>query len=136
MHEGITEKIKNANFVYIIGNGGSAATSNHFANDLVKMCSVKAISLSANEALVMALANDEGYENIFYHQLKVFLKRNDLLITISGSGTSKNIIKAIKYCKKVGAEYYSFPTMKEYKCSMQETENKHLKLVHEIALKL
>jgi len=68
--------IKKANFVYIIGNGGSASTANHFANDLVKMCGIKAISLCANEAIIMAFANDSGYENVFYRQLKVFLKKD------------------------------------------------------------
>src|SRR3990170_6268685 len=107
---GIVKAIKEANYVYIIGNGGSASTANHFANDLVKMCGVKAISLCANEAIVMAYANDNGYENVFSDQLKVFLTKNDLLITISGSGTSKNIIKAIQYTKKTRAKVYSFPT--------------------------
>ena len=133
---GIVKAIKSANYVYIIGNGGSAATANHFANDLVKMCGIRAISLCANEAVVMAYANDNGYENIFSDQLKVFLTSRDLLITISGSGTSENIVKAIKYAKRIGAKVYSFPTMKDYKCDMLVAENKHLQLVHEIATKL
>lgn len=130
----LIKAIKNAHMVYIIGNGGSASTANHFANDLVKMCGIKAISLCANEAIVMAYANDDGYENIFVKQLEVFFDRNDLLITISGSGKSKNIIKAIKFVKfNSDGDYISFPTMKELKCDMQEVENYHLRLAHEIA---
>src|SRR3972149_7623143 len=94
---GIVKAIKKAKYVYIIGNGGSAATANHFANDLVKMCGIRAFSLCANEAVVMAYANDNGYENVFADQLKVFLTNHDLLISISGSGTSRNIVKAVKY---------------------------------------
>jgi|SRR3989344_5097064 len=134
--EDIVETIKKVNFVYIIGNGGSASMANHLANDLVKMCGIKAVSLCANEAIVMAYANDDGYDNIFYNQLKVFLKDDDLLITISGSGTSKNIVKAIMYARKLQAEIYSFPTVKDLNCSMQEIENKHLVLGHKIVTKL
>ena len=74
----VKEKNKN---VYICGNGGSASTANHFANDLVKMCGMKAISLCANQAIVMAYANDNGYENIFVEQLKVFYEKGDILVT-------------------------------------------------------
>lgn len=132
----LAEAIKKADFVYIIGNGGSASTANHFANDLVKMCGIKAISLCANEAVIMAYANDNGYENIFVEQLKVFLNKDDLLITISGSGKSKNILKAINYAKKNGVKVYSFPTMNELNCDMQEIENEHLRIAHKIAKEL
>lgn len=130
--EEVVALIKKAKYVYIIGNGGSASNANHFANDLVKIAGVRAISLCANEAVVMAYANDNGYENVFTMQLKVFLTKRDLLITISGSGKSENVLKAIAYAKKIGTGVYSFPTMKDYGCSMQETEDKHLKLAHKI----
>ena len=132
----LAKLIKNANFVYICGNGGSASTSNHFAQDLVKICGVKAISLCANEALVMAYGNDDGYNNIFYNQLDVFYELDDLLITISGSGTSENIVSAQDYIATFGGTYYAFPTMHELKCNMQEAENKHLKLAHQVVLEL
>lgn len=133
----IAQIIKKRNYIYIIGNGGSASTANHFANDLVKLAGVKAISLCSNEAIVMAYANDNGYENIFIDQLKVFLKPNDMLITISGSGTSPNIVKAIEYAKKNEfVSVYSFPTMDQLKCDMQQTENKHLELAHLIAMEV
>lgn len=135
MHD-ISKAIKRANFVYIAGNGGSASTANHFANDLVKMCKVRAISLCANEAVVMAYANDDGYENVFYKQLRVFFGKRDLLITISGSGTSANIVKAREYVKRVGGSVYTFPTMKKLHCDMQEVENRHLQLVHDICKEL
>lgn len=128
----IVEKIKKANFVWIMGNGGSASTANHFANDLVKMCGVKAISLCANEAVVMAYANDNGYADVFSCQLDVFAKKDDLIITISGSGTSLNIVEAQAWCLNHKANYVAFPTMKQLKMDMQRTEDFHLKLVHDI----
>ncbi len=127
--------IKNADFVYIAGNGGSASTANHMANDLVKLCGVKAISLCSNEAVVMAYANDDGYENVFLHQLMVFLSAKDLLITISGSGTSKNIVKAANYASEI-TSVLAFPTMDDLGMDMQDTETYHLGLVHSIAKEL
>ncbi|MDD5220851.1 MAG: SIS domain-containing protein [Candidatus Bipolaricaulis sp.] len=128
----ITNKIKKANFVYIAGNGGSASTANHLANDLIKMCGVKAISLCANEAVVMAYANDDGYNTVFLRQLEVLMTSDDLLITISGSGTSKNIVMAQRYALSIGAEYWSMPTMHDEACTMQEIENIHLQIVHKL----
>jgi len=128
----ISREIMKASFVYICGNGGSASTANHFANDLVKMCAVRAVSLCSNEAIVMAYANDDGYDSIFINQLEVFLERGDLLITISGSGTSGNIMKAKEHAKFRGNTVCSFPTMKEMNMDMQRIEDYHLKLTHEI----
>ena len=122
--------------VYICGNGGSASTANHFANDLVKLCGIKAISLCANQAIVMAYANDNGYENIFVDQLKVFYEEGDVLITISGSGTSKNIVKAQKFVNGKGDNFIAFPTMNELHCNMGKIEDRHLIIVHKIATKL
>lgn len=132
----LVESIQKANYIWIIGNGGSASTANHFANDLVKLCGLKAISLCANEAVVMAYANDDGYENVFYKQLRVFFGKGDLLITISGSGTSKNIVKAIDYIKRIYGDVQSFPTMLEMNCNMQMAEDAHLQLVHEVCTEL
>lgn len=92
--------------IYIIGNGGSAATASHMVNDLgaglrrreIKYFDVE--SLSDNTPVCTAIANDIGYENIFYMQLKGRLKPEDLLIAISCSGDSPNIVKAVKYAKE------------------------------------
>ncbi len=92
--------------IYIIGNGGSAATASHMVNDLgtgLKRRGIKNFdveSLSDNTSVCTALANDIGYENIFYMQLKDKIKKDDVLIAISCSGNSPNIIKAVKYAKK------------------------------------
>lgn len=127
----IAEDIRNAKIVYIIGNGGSSSTANHFAADLVKMCGIKAISLCSNMAIVTAYANDDSYDNIFVDQLKVFLEYGDVLVAISTSGKSKNILNAIDYAKNLGIKVIEFP-----KGNTQEAENIHLSLVHEICKRL
>jgi len=94
--------------VYIIGNGGSAATASHMVNDLgvgLKRRDIKnldIVSLSDNTPVCSAISNDIGYENVFYMQLKDRVSPNDLLIAISCSGNSENIVKAVKYSKDVG----------------------------------
>lgn len=92
--------------VFICGNGGSAANSDHITNDLMfgftkKKIGFSFISLCANSANLTCLANDIGYENIFSNQLKIQGKKNDLLIVLSGSGNSKNIINVLKTAKKL-----------------------------------
>ena len=94
--------------VYFIGNGGSAATASHFANDISigTRCYEKpfrVLSLCDNQAIITAIANDDGYENIFSQQLSVLLKKNDVVVAISASGNSPNLLKAIKTAKDMNA---------------------------------
>ena len=101
---------KNNQTIYIIGNGGSAANASHFAQDLSKGIffdapvakTMKAISLTDNIAHITAIANDTGYQNIFSAQLNTFANTGDVLICISGSGNSSNIIEAVKAAKQKG----------------------------------
>lgn len=96
--------------IYIIGNGGSAATASHMQNDLGiglknrDILNLNIYSLCDNIAVLTALANDVGYENIFYAQIKNKIKQSDLLIAISCSGTSPNIIKAVEYAREIGSK--------------------------------
>ena len=100
-----TSKVKKT--IYICGNGGSAGNANHIANDFVygvggkNKGGINMISLSANQSVITCLANDCGYENIYSEQIKVAGKSGDLLILLSGSGNSKNIINAINIAKKM-----------------------------------
>ena len=95
--------------IYVIGNGGSATTASHFATDLAKDrfgkkdYLFKIMSLNDNVGLLSACANDTGYENVFSSQLENLLDPGDLVIAISSSGKSPNIVKAIKYANEVGA---------------------------------
>jgi len=94
--------------IFIMGNGGSAATASHFVSDLSKGTIVegfprfKVIALTDNIPNLLAWANDESYDEIFVEQLKNLMEPNDVVIGISGSGNSMNIIKAIEYANKNG----------------------------------
>lgn len=95
--------------IYVIGNGGSSATASHWANDFAiglkrrRIAIFDMTSMGDNSAVVTAIANDIGYENIFHEQLRNILKPEDVLLSISCSGNSPNIVKAAEYAKKVGA---------------------------------
>ncbi len=105
----IFEAYQNNRQVFIMGNGGSAATASHFCSDLSKTSQVedkrglRAIPLTDNVALMTAWGNDTGYENIFYGQLYNLLNPKDVVIGISGGGMSKNVIKAIELANERGA---------------------------------
>jgi len=94
--------------IFFIGNGGSAATASHFANDIAIGTRTykkpfRAISLCDNQAVITAIANDDGYEKIFSQQLQVLLKKQDVVIAISASGNSPNLLDAISTAKKMNA---------------------------------
>lgn len=95
-------------YVYIFGNGGSAATASHFVNDFNKGVFERAemqprfICLSDNTSTLTAVANDIGYEETYRFQLRGRLAPGDVVIAISGSGDSPNVINAVKYAKGVG----------------------------------
>ena len=96
--------------VFMAGNGGSAAAASHFAQDLAKgtLADMKSkkrfriMPLTDNIGYITALANDEGYESIFEVQMRAFAKKGDYLVAISGSGNSKNILRAVDYAHEVG----------------------------------
>ena len=95
--------------VFIMGNGGSAATASHFACDLAKNTRkegwplFRVIGLTDNMPLFSAYANDEGYENVFSQQLASLIQPNDIVIAISASGNSPNVLKAIELANNVHA---------------------------------
>ena len=99
--------------LFLCGNGGSAGNASHLANDFIygvaksKGEGIKAISLNDNVSVVTCLANDVGYDSIFSEQLAVLAKPNDLLITLSGSGNSSNIISVINEAKILGVKSYA-----------------------------
>ena len=102
--------VENKSRFYVIGNGGSSATVSHMANDLGvglkrrNIMSLDIVSLGDNSPVVTAVANDIGYENIFYMQLKDIMKPEDVLLAISCSGNSPNIVKAVEYANEVGCK--------------------------------
>jgi D-sedoheptulose 7-phosphate isomerase len=96
--------------VFIVGNGGSASTASHMAADLAKntigphMTRFRVLSLNDNVSLLTALANDDGYENVFREQLVNLIRPGDVLIAISASGNSANVVRAIQYAKSRNAQ--------------------------------
>lgn len=88
--------------IFIFGNGGSAATASHFAQDMNKELNLRFICLTDNVPSILAYGNDVGFEFIFEQQLVHLLNQNDLVVGISCSGNSPNIIKAIKYANDRG----------------------------------
>jgi D-sedoheptulose 7-phosphate isomerase len=99
---------RKATQVFIIGNGGSAATASHWANDLTwgliraKLPPIRAIALTDNVPVITAIANDASYDEIFSRQLDVLANKGDLLIAISGSGNSPNIVRAVDLARSRG----------------------------------
>jgi D-sedoheptulose 7-phosphate isomerase len=94
--------------IFVMGNGGSGATASHLACDINKGCCLdldrkfKMICLNDNMPTMLALANDISYEAVFVEQLKNFFQPGDLVIGISGSGNSKNVLRAIEYAGSHG----------------------------------
>ena len=103
------EAWKNRRTTYIIGNGGSASTASHMMNDLNKMTSFedvprfRAIALTDNIPYITAIGNDIEYADIFVEQLRNLLMPSDVVIALSGSGNSENIIRAVKYAREIGS---------------------------------
>src|ERR671927_1692256 len=101
---------RNEKQVFTLGNGGSAATASHMAADLAKntigpnMRRFRVLSLNDNTPMLTALANDLGYENVFSEQLKNLVRAGDLLIAISASGNSPNVLNAIRCARENCAE--------------------------------
>ena len=145
----IYETYQKGGNIYICGNGGSASTASHFQNDFNKGISEYVenkfhfICLNDNVATLMAIANDIGYEEVFRFQLRNKITKNDLLIGISGSGNSKNVLYATEYAKEQGAKVigitgYTGGKLKEiadYRMhvdimDMQVTEDVHMTFDH------
>jgi len=139
--------------VYVMGNGGSASTASHMACDLGKGAITpgkkrfKVVSLPDNTASLTAWANDTSYDNVFSEQLDNLLEEGDLVIAISGSGNSPNILKALELARKrkaktIGLTGYDGGRMKQL-CdiclivpsdSMQKIEDAHLIVEHALSM--
>jgi D-sedoheptulose 7-phosphate isomerase len=95
--------------IFLAGNGGSAATASHWANDLGKATKrsgrkpIRVMSLTDNVSWLTALGNDEGYDRIFAGQMENFVKSGDLLVVISASGNSRNLVQAVELAREHGA---------------------------------
>ena len=141
----LAEDISAAKRVYLAGNGGSAANAIHIANDLVS-CGIRAQALTADVSTLTAIANDFGYEHVFSRQLEVFGEPGDLVLVLSGSGRSPNILAALAKAKALGVKSWGLfgawnglhEMAKLADCcivfgkDMQEAEDHQLKVGHEV----
>jgi D-sedoheptulose 7-phosphate isomerase len=137
--------------VFLMGNGGSGSTASHIACDLNKSLSFgkqkrfRAICLNDNLPMLMAYANDFSYEDIFVEPLKNFLRPGDLVVALSGSGNSPNVLKAIDYANSHGAHTVGLSGFDGGKLAgmvrtpvvapvhdMQKAEDAHLILFHAV----
>jgi D-sedoheptulose 7-phosphate isomerase len=103
----VLEVRDNKQTIFFLGNGGSASTASHFVNDISLGSRqfenpFRAVSLCDNQAVITAIANDDGYENIFLQQLQTQAKPGDSMVCISASGNSKNLVKAVEWSKANG----------------------------------
>ena len=105
----ITDSIKNGNKLIIFGNGGSAADAQHMSAEfigryLLERKSIPSISLTTDSSILTSISNDYKFEEVFSRQCEALVNENDVIIAISTSGKSPNIIKGIKMCIKKGAK--------------------------------
>jgi len=139
----------NGKKIFLFGNGGSGSTSSHLVCDFAKFRNVKAFALTDNVPLITAWGNDENYDVVFKEQLRDFGEKGDVVMGISGSGKSKNIIEAVKFAKEKGCITIGFAgfdggILKNIadECivvkinNMQHSEDMHLIVGHLIALLL
>lgn len=100
--------------IFFVGNGGSAATASHFSQDLAevgrkaKVRSFKTLSLTDNVPFITAVCNDYGYDKVFSIQLSELFKKEDVLVAISASGNSPNVIEAVKFANEKGGTTIGF----------------------------
>ena len=124
----LIEKVRRAKRVYVIGNGGSYANAQHIVNDLIKR-GIKAHTIEP--ACLSMLANDEGWENALAWWVSTVGEQGDLLIAMSGSGKSPNILKAVTTARFVGLEVhteYGYPKGLD----MQKAEEAQIKMGHDL----
>lgn len=134
------EAWESGRFVFFLGNGGSAATASHFGEDLAKNClpecdlndstkrRLKVMSLTDNVPWITAIGNDLGYDQIFLQQLMQFGSAGDLVVAISGSGNSKNVIRAVEWANEQGLYTYGMTGYNGGKLKAMQRDGLHVAL--------
>ncbi len=123
----LADEVRKANRVYIIGNGGSYANAVHICNDFLSV-GVKAYTL--DPASMSAIANDFGWENVFSRWIVTVGEPGDLLVALSGSGTSRNVVNALVEAEKIGMETMLVTDYLRTR-DMQQSEEDQLVFGHE-----
>ncbi len=110
----MVKAFKEGNTLYVVGNGGSAATASHIQADFQFFVRYftnfrpKVVALTDNVPLMTAISNDISYEDVFVEQMKGMFSQGDLLLAISASGNSPNVVKAVEYANKLGGKTIAF----------------------------
>jgi len=113
MSDCLWDALQSKKQVFLCGNGGSAANAMHIANDFIygigkrSDAAMKVHALTANQSIMTCLANDISYGEVFSYQLEALAQKDDILIALSGSGNSPNIIKAIETAKNIGMHSFA-----------------------------
>jgi D-sedoheptulose 7-phosphate isomerase len=132
--EALQEAWRNQQTIYLCGNGGSAANAIHLANDFLYGAGVNSggglhvEALSANTAVITCLANDIGYEQVFAQQIRVKARSGDVLIALSGSGNSPNIIKALEAGNSIGMKTFAILGYSGGRCKEVSRHHIHFKI--------
>ena len=138
----IQRSIQNKSKVYIVGNGGSASIASHVSVDFAKVAGVPSSTFN-NSNLITCFANDYGYENWVVEAIKAYTNLNDLIILISSSGTSKNIVNAAQYCKDNNIDLITLSgftkdnplsTLGNVNFHIESTEYNYIEMSHHIIL--
>ena len=138
----IQRSIHNKSKVYIVGNGGSASIASHVSVDFSKVARVPSSTFN-NYNLITCFANDYGYENWVVEAIKAYTNINDLIILISSSGTSKNIVNAAQYCKDNNIDLITLSgftkdnplsTLGNVNFHIESTEYNYIEMSHHIIL--
>jgi D-sedoheptulose 7-phosphate isomerase len=138
----IQRSIHNKSKVYIVGNGGSASIASHVSVDFAKVARVPSSTFN-NSNLITCFANDYGYENWVVEAIKAYTNINDLIILISSSGTSKNIVNAAQYCKDNNIDLITLSgftkdkplsTLGNVNFHIESTEYNYIEMSHHIIL--
>jgi D-sedoheptulose 7-phosphate isomerase len=122
----LAERVRAARRVYIIGNGGSYANATHICNDLLA-CGIRAYTL--DPATLTASANDHGYETVFERWISTVGESGDMLLALSGSGKSLNILRAIEKARDIGMDVH-LETNYLIRADMQQSEEEQIALGH------
>ena len=117
--------------IFFIGNGGSTATASHFANDIAIGTNsyekpFRAVSLTDSNAIITAVGNDFGFEEIFVRQLRVLGRAGDVVVAISASGNSPNLIRAFDYSKSIGIKTVAITAFDGGKIKQMADEGVHV----------
>jgi D-sedoheptulose 7-phosphate isomerase len=117
--------------IFFIGNGGSTATASHFANDIAIGTNsyekpFRAVSLTDSNAIITAVGNDFGFEEIFVRQLRVLGRAGDVVVAISASGNSPNLIRAFDYAKSIGIKTVAITAFDGGKIKQMADEGVHV----------